>query len=199
MYVYVSYLFLALTPNGDRGCLMSLSCLESQGCHLIPVSYLIFPFSTQFSFSIDIFMLTIYFPNFSPEVFTTFFVCLFRNSRFCTYFHAQLLYDGSLQVACAAGCHMTLVFTTKHTYHYIVYVHFLVFLFLMPFLFNLILIIQTEQPTVPVYFGCISFLTRVISKRLMHRKFLSGVCVICVLFILVQGLTVGFELCVYLC
>ena len=52
MYVYGSCLILAVTANGDRGCLMSLSCLESQGCHLIPVSYRLFPFSSQFSFSI---------------------------------------------------------------------------------------------------------------------------------------------------
>ena len=29
------------TPTGGRGCLMSLSCLESQGCPLIPLSYLL--------------------------------------------------------------------------------------------------------------------------------------------------------------
>ena len=28
-------------PKGGRGCLMSPSCLESQGCHLIPLSYLL--------------------------------------------------------------------------------------------------------------------------------------------------------------
>ena len=29
------------TPKGGRGCLMSPSCLESRGCHLIPLSYLL--------------------------------------------------------------------------------------------------------------------------------------------------------------
>ena len=29
------------TPKGGWGCLMSPSCLESQGCHLIPLSYLL--------------------------------------------------------------------------------------------------------------------------------------------------------------
>ena len=29
------------TPKGGRGCLMSSPCLESQGCHLIPLSYLL--------------------------------------------------------------------------------------------------------------------------------------------------------------
>ena len=29
------------TPKGGRGCLMSPPCLESQGCHLIPLCYLL--------------------------------------------------------------------------------------------------------------------------------------------------------------
>ena len=32
---------LFLPPKGGRGCLMSPSCLESQGCHLIPLSCLL--------------------------------------------------------------------------------------------------------------------------------------------------------------
>ena len=31
----------SLSSKGGRGCLMFLSCLESQGCHLIPLSYLL--------------------------------------------------------------------------------------------------------------------------------------------------------------
>ena len=34
-----------LTPKGGRGCLMSTPCLESLGCHLIPLSYLLSCFS----------------------------------------------------------------------------------------------------------------------------------------------------------
>ena len=30
-----------VTPKGGRECLMLTSCLESQGCHLIPLSYLL--------------------------------------------------------------------------------------------------------------------------------------------------------------
>ena len=30
-----------LPPKGGRGCLMSPPCLESQGCHLIPLCYLL--------------------------------------------------------------------------------------------------------------------------------------------------------------
>ena len=33
--------FYFLPPKGGRGCLMFSSCLESQGCHLIPLSYLL--------------------------------------------------------------------------------------------------------------------------------------------------------------
>ena len=34
-------LFLFQPPKGGRGCLMSPPCLESQGCHLIPLCYLL--------------------------------------------------------------------------------------------------------------------------------------------------------------
>ena len=34
-------IFFYSYPKGGRGCLMSTSCLESQGCHLIPLSYLL--------------------------------------------------------------------------------------------------------------------------------------------------------------
>ena len=37
-------------PKGGRGCLMSVSCLESQGCHLIPLSYLLSYFFLFFSY-----------------------------------------------------------------------------------------------------------------------------------------------------
>ena len=33
--------FQGQTPKGGRGCLMSPPCLESQGCHLIPLCYLL--------------------------------------------------------------------------------------------------------------------------------------------------------------
>ena len=33
--------FLSPSPKGGRGCLMSPPCLESQGCHLIPLCYLL--------------------------------------------------------------------------------------------------------------------------------------------------------------
>ena len=36
-----SYLSQAFPPKGGQGCLMSPPCLESQGCHLIPLCYLL--------------------------------------------------------------------------------------------------------------------------------------------------------------
>ena len=39
--LHLLLLVLVLLPKGGRGCLMSPSCLESQGCHLIPLSYLL--------------------------------------------------------------------------------------------------------------------------------------------------------------
>ena len=46
VYIIISYCDIpgqsgCNSPKGGRGCLMSRSCLESQGCHLIPLSYLL--------------------------------------------------------------------------------------------------------------------------------------------------------------
>ena len=37
--VLVSAMLSLFPPKGGRGCLMSPPCLESQGCHLIPLCY----------------------------------------------------------------------------------------------------------------------------------------------------------------
>ena len=44
LLLVVSHLFVPagpFCPEGGRGCLMSPPCLESQGCHLIPLCYLL--------------------------------------------------------------------------------------------------------------------------------------------------------------
>ena len=51
LFVVLLFLFL-LTPKGGRGCLMLSSCLESQGCRLILLSYL-----QLFSFSFSLVLL----------------------------------------------------------------------------------------------------------------------------------------------
>ena len=35
--VFLLMVVVMFTPKGDQGWLMSLPCLESQGCHLIPI------------------------------------------------------------------------------------------------------------------------------------------------------------------
>ena len=54
-------------PKGDWGCLMSLSCVESQGCHWVPLSYLLscFSASSSLSFCLALFQLMVQ----SPDVF----------------------------------------------------------------------------------------------------------------------------------
>ena len=42
MHAESAVVSVSLSPlKGGRGCLMSSSCLESQGCHLVPLSYLL--------------------------------------------------------------------------------------------------------------------------------------------------------------
>ena len=58
------------TPKGGQGCLMSTSCLESQGCHLIPLSYLLscfFSAWTSCSFCPVVFLSTVHSPDFFTQ------------------------------------------------------------------------------------------------------------------------------------
>jgi len=52
----------SMPPKGSRECLISLLCLESQGCQLIPLSYLISCFSdlSSWSFWLVIFPLMVH-------------------------------------------------------------------------------------------------------------------------------------------
>ena len=45
---------LLTAPKGGWGCLMSLSCLESQGCHFIPLSYLLSCFFLPSPLALDL-------------------------------------------------------------------------------------------------------------------------------------------------
>ena len=56
-------------PQREAGNVMSTSCLESQGCHLIPLSYLL-PHSSAWSscsFCLVIFLLMVHSPDFYPQ------------------------------------------------------------------------------------------------------------------------------------
>ena len=71
-----SVFMIHIPPKGGWGCLMSPSCLESQGCHLIPLSYLLacfFSAKVSCSFCLVIFLLMVHFPDFFPETSPAFF------------------------------------------------------------------------------------------------------------------------------
>ena len=109
----------AQTPRkGGRGCLMSPPCLESQGCHLIPLCYLLSCSSAQscypFCFFNFIFLsFSACWPfllNFFQKILQYFSS---RDRLFCVA-PVQRLGEESWSVVCAACCHMTLVFAVMH-------------------------------------------------------------------------------------
>ena len=63
-------------PKGGRGCLMSPPCLESQGCHLIPLCYLLSCSSAQscYPFFLIVFCLLALSSKLFPENSSIFFV-----------------------------------------------------------------------------------------------------------------------------
>ena len=64
-------------PKGGWGCLLSLSCLESQGCHLIPLSYLLSCFFLPSPLALSVlsfFLLMVHSPDVFPENSQIFFV-----------------------------------------------------------------------------------------------------------------------------
>ena len=67
LYMHPSFCPPLLSPEGGQGCLMSPSCLESQGCHLTPLSYLLSCFFCLVLFSLSvIFCLMVHSPDFFP-------------------------------------------------------------------------------------------------------------------------------------
>ena len=62
-------------PKGGRGCLMYPPCLKSQGCHLIPLHYLLSCSSDESCYSFCLFFCPLAdSPDFFPENFSVFFV-----------------------------------------------------------------------------------------------------------------------------
>ena len=134
---------------GGRGCLMSPPCLESQGCHLIPLYNLFscssagscYPFCLIFFFSACWPIPLTFFP---PKIVQYF---LFRDRLFCRA-PGQQLAEVSWSVVCAACCHMTLEFVAKDMCHIFEFVYqFLVvvsFLLYKAFFFNLVSTYQTK-------------------------------------------------------
>ena len=100
-------------PKGGRWCLMSPPCLESQGCHLIPLCYLLSCSSAWVCYS---FCLTFFLPagifswTFSRKNLQYFSL---GDRLFCMVPVLQLG-EVSWSVVCAACCHMALVFAVMH-------------------------------------------------------------------------------------
>ena len=123
--------------KSGQGCFMSLSCLESQGCHLIPLSYLIsfFCLDSSCSFCLVIFLLMVH----SPDFFSFFFF-FFRKLKyfslrvwlFCMALVEQLG-DGRWYVELAA-IYMALIFAIMHLYIYFLFIFYILYC-ICPFLF----------------------------------------------------------------
>ena len=109
-------LFCLCPPKGGRGCLMSPPpCLESQGCHLIPLCYLLSCSSSWscYPFCLIIFCLLALSSKLFPENSSIFSL---RDRLFCMA-PVQQLGEDSRSVVCAACCHMTLIFAVMHLYN----------------------------------------------------------------------------------
>ena len=65
------------TLDGQFGCLISTLCLKSQGCHLIPLSYLLSCFSAQSFCSVSSFFLLMVHPYFFQKILKHLFSRLF--------------------------------------------------------------------------------------------------------------------------
>ena len=121
-------------PEGGQGCLMSPPCLESQGCHLIPLCSLLSPllfFCLVLLRFLSLFCLLVHFPELFPENSSIFFV-----KRYAFFYLAPVQQQGEVSwfVVCAAFCDMTLVFAVMHLYTLSV---FFVLLLSIPFLYFL--------------------------------------------------------------
>ena len=114
VYKVMPLLFSAYSPQGGRGCLMPRPCLESQGCHLFPLYYLLSCSSVESCYSFcRIFFL--------PSCPLSWLQCLslrIRDRLFLYVFYYQLL-KVSWSVVCAASSLMWLVFAVMHSFHII--------------------------------------------------------------------------------
>ena len=99
-------------PKGDWGCLMSLSCVESQGCHWVPLSYLLSCFSARssLSFCLALFQLMVQ----SPDVFQDIlqYLSLTLSIKKQTFFVWLLLSRFEMM---AGWRHVALAFAIIHT------------------------------------------------------------------------------------
>ena len=114
-------LSLPFPPKGGRGCLMSLSCLESHGCHLIPLFYLLlFFYLLLLHFLSSLFLLLLLMAlslslSLSPENSSIFFV-----KKWALLYVCCLAPRSELVGVCAACCLMALVFADMHLYNILI-------------------------------------------------------------------------------
>ena len=144
---------------------MSPPCLESQGCHLIPLSSLLSCSSAQscYPFCLIFFCLLALSSKLFQENSSIFFV---EIGFFCMA-PVQRLGEDSWSVVCAACCHMTLVFAVMHLYNILEFFYcFCPFLFLY-FFKNLVLINRRNGPPYQRVLALCTFSTGVIPKGLI--------------------------------
>ena len=124
--------------KGGRGCL-SPRCLESQGCHLIPLCSLLSCSSAQSCYPVCLifFCLLVLSSELFPRNSSIFFI---KRQVFCMT-PVQQLGEVSWWVVCAACCHMALVFAVMHLHNILKFLIASVYSFFNTFL-NLVLINQ---------------------------------------------------------
>ena len=115
-----------LAPPKRRPGVSGISGLSFDSPFLSPL--LLFSAQSSCSFSFVIFLLMVHSPDFSPRKLSRRFFCMAL---------VEQLGDDSLQVVCAAYCHMALVFALIHLYNiffifYIVSYHSFFYIFLSP-------------------------------------------------------------------
>ena len=134
---------------------MSPPCLESQGCHLIPLCYLLSCSSAQscYPFCLIFSACRPFLLNFFQKILQYF---LLKDRLFCMT-PVQQLGEVSWSVVCAACCHMALVFAVMHLYFF--FNCFCPFLF-YTFFFKSGIDKSTEWSTIPACPSLMCFFNR---------------------------------------
>ena len=117
-----------MPQKGGRGCLMSPPCLESQGCHLISLCYLLSCSAAKSCYPFCLIIIIFFFfclLALSSKLFFQKILQYFslRERLFCMTPVWQLG-EVSWSVVCAVWCHMALVFAVMHLYN-ILYIFFI--------------------------------------------------------------------------
>ena len=155
---------------------MSPSCLESQGCHLIPlfISSLVFSALFSCSFCLVIFLLMVHSPDFFSLQKTLKYFSL--SVRLFVWLLLSELGDDSWSVVCAACCHRALVFAIMH----LCKIFYFILCLSIPCLYFSLTWYRYIRRNCRRYqhvLALCALLTGVILKELTLRNVLSDVCV----------------------